>query len=302
MNLKELLNSYLSEITGIRRFSDNTLKSYKRDLEHFIQYCNENNINEVKNVSERVVRNYIIELNLPSTHISTKGLSKTSISRKLASLRGFFDYAVRDELIKINPVKSVKNPKIKRNIPEVLSIDSFEKIVKLISEKPGMKNKKLSLAIFEILYGCALRVSEVCAINIGDLDFENKTLLVKGKGSKERVVPIGNKSCEIIKDYVENLETSDPSQPLFITKKGKRIYPRMVQRLVEEFIGRASEISKKSPHVLRHSAATHMLDRGADLLSVKEILGHENLSTTQIYTHISVERLKKTYKNAHPKS
>jgi integrase/recombinase XerC len=139
-------------------------------------------------------------------------------------------------------------------------------------------------------------------LNIGDVDFQSKTLKVYGKGSKERLVPLGQKSIEAIKDYMSTLKDRTFKNPLFISPKGERIYPRFVQRLVKKYIQKVSDVSKKSPHILRHSAATHMLDRGADLLGVKEILGHENLKTTQIYTHVSVERLKKTHKSSHPKS
>jgi site-specific recombinase XerD len=147
-----------------------------------------------------------------------------------------------------------------------------------------------------------LRVSEVCGLNISDVDLENKTVKVFGKGAKARIVPLGEKSAEVLSCYIKNKNRSNPNAPLFLTPREKRIYPEYVYRLVKKYIGKVSDIEKKSPHVLRHSAATHMLDRGADLMAVKEILGHKNLSTTQIYTHVSVERLKQTYKKAHPKS
>ena len=158
------------------------------------------------------------------------------------------------------------------------------------------------IAIFELLYGSALRVSELCALYYGDIDLIGKTIKVKGKGSKERILPLGVHSIEAINNYLKLVERKSISSPLFLTKNNKRIYPRIIQKYIKENIQLVSDISKKSPHVLRHSAATHMLDNGADLLSVKEILGHENLSTTQIYTHVSIERLKKTYKTSHPKS
>ncbi|MCF8265421.1 MAG: tyrosine-type recombinase/integrase, partial [Melioribacteraceae bacterium] len=157
-------------------------------------------------------------------------------------------------------------------------------------------------AVFEVLYGSALRISEICQLDFKDIDLENNTIRVLGKGNKERIVPIGSKPIESVKQYILTRKESHKTSPLFITPSGKRIYPRFIQRKVKENLERVTDIWKKSPHVLRHSAATHMLDRGADLLSVSELLGHENLSTTQIYTHVSVERLKSTYKKAHPKS
>jgi len=157
-------------------------------------------------------------------------------------------------------------------------------------------------AIFEILYGCAIRVDELCKLNYGDLDLKEQTLKVFGKGSKMRIVPVGEKSVEVINKYLKLKAFDVPTVPLFTNRKGKRIYQRFVHRLVNKYLSRVTDLKKKSPHVLRHSAATHMLDNGADLKAVKEILGHESLSTTQIYTHVSVERLKSTYKRSHPKS
>ncbi|MGA7837343.1 MAG: tyrosine-type recombinase/integrase, partial [Ignavibacteriaceae bacterium] len=149
---------------------------------------------------------------------------------------------------------------------------------------------------------CALRVDELCKLNNVDLDLKEKIIKVKGKGNKTRIVPVGNKSLEIIKQYLLLKDNNGGKEALIIKLKGGRIYPRYVYRIVNKYLTRVTDIKKKSPHILRHSAATHMLDNGADLRAVKEILGHENLSTTQIYTHVSVERLKSAYKKAHPKS
>lgn len=198
-------------------------------------------------------------------------------------------------------MKHIKNPKIKRKIPDTLALDSFEKIIKFLMENDSKENLTKA-AILELLYGCALRVSEVCSINYIDIDIQGASLKIVGKGSKERLVPLGRKSIEIINAYLKKVTHKNPEDPLFFTPSGKRIYPRFVQRIMEKLSIGKHDVVKKNPHVLRHSAATHMMDKGADLMSVKELLGHENLSTTQIYTHVSVERLKKSHKKAHPKS
>lgn len=294
VRIKELVEYFLTEISGIQRLSPNTINSYKLDLQQFRRFCETQNVQFINQAKERVIRNFII-------HLNEKKLSKTSISRKLASLRSFYNFLLRAEYISENPLKRISNPKTRRNIPEILSVDSYEEIIKLLSREKK-KNSEEIKAIFELLYGCALRVSELCSLNISDVDFEQGLIKVTGKGSKQRLVPIGEKSKSVLNEYLYTLKSTDTSDPLFLTKKGGRIYPRYIQKIVKKYISVVSDISKRSPHVLRHSAATHMLDRGADLLSVKEILGHENLSTTQIYTHVSVERLKKTYKKAHPKS
>ena len=156
-------------------------------------------------------------------------------------------------------------------------------------------------AIFELLYGCAFRVSELCSLNIADIDFHSMSVRVLGKGSKVRIVPLGSRSATVIKEYFKG-RSSTGQEPLFKNESGERITRHAVYNIVKHYLSLVTDIDKKSPHILRHSAATHMLDREADIMAVKEILGHENLSTTQIYTHVSIERLKKSYKKAHPKS
>ncbi|MBU0561038.1 MAG: tyrosine-type recombinase/integrase [Bacteroidetes bacterium] len=289
-------NDFLTEISGVKRVSDNTLDSYEIDLKQFLNFCRDKEIFVIEHIKERIIRQFILFLN------DEKKLSKKSIARKLASLRGLFNYCVLNEVIKINPVKNFQNPKVKRSIPNTLSVASYEEIIKLLSNNIEEDNALLYKSIFELLYGCALRVSELCNLNLGDIDMVGRTVRVKGKGSKVRIVPIGKVSCDIVLEYLQQRGEVSSNSPLFVTSKGKRIYPRLVQIFVKKYISKVSDIEKKSPHVLRHSAATHMLDRGADLMSVKEILGHENLSTTQIYTHVSIERLKESYKKAHPKS
>jgi integrase/recombinase XerC len=288
------INAYLSEKYGIDGISENSKSAYEKDLFQFNDFLKQNGIDNPKSISVKHIRKFIILLN-------ENNLSRSSIARKLASLRGFFNYCARNGFIEDSPMKQIKNPKIKRKIPEILSLDSYEKIIKFLLENDSKENLTKA-TILELLYGCALRVSEVCNLNYIDIDLHTSTLKVLGKGSKERIVPLGEKSQNILKTYLNNSEHKYADDPLFFTKKGKRIYPRYVQRIMEKLQLNKSEFIRKNPHILRHSAATHMMDRGADLISVKEILGHENLSTTQIYTHISIERLKKSHKKAHPKS
>lgn len=293
--IEKLIDSFLLELSGIKRYSEKTIQAYSSDLNQFHEFLAEKNIEKISGISERTVRLYLMKMN-------ELELSKTSISRKLSSLRKFIDYAVREKFIDQNPVKHISNPKIKRNLPETISLDSFKEIIKLNFEDENDFKKHLTIAIFELLYGCALRVSELCGLKVGDVDLKRESIRVLGKGSKERIIPISKKAIEALKSYNEFRTAYSYNDPLLVMESGEKIYPRFVQRQVKKYISQKSDINKKSPHVLRHSAATHMLDNGADLLAVKEILGHENLSTTQIYTHVSIERLKKTHKSAHPKS
>jgi site-specific recombinase XerD len=224
------------------------------------------------------------------------------------------------DYININPAASISNPKAMRKLPEIASeeiiINSYKEIdkeVENVSRHTDIKNienfnkeidkyeknAKLYKVLIELLYGCALRVSELCNLNSGDIDITSKTVRILGKGNKVRIVPIGDQSIKLLQEYL-NVNQIKYGDALLVNESGRRVYPRMVHRIVNKYL--KSDLKKKSPHVLRHSAATHMLDNGADLRAVKEILGHENLSTTQIYTHVSIERLKTTYKKAHPKS
>ena len=295
MRVNNIIIQYLSELKGIKNASDNTLSAYNRDLNQFQEFLELKNISEINKITKKHIRLFIVNLNYKNNSTST-------IARKLTTLRGLFLFAIRNGIIAQNPLKDIQNPKIKRKIPETLSLDSYENIIKLLSDKEEGKNNLKLISIFELLYGSGLRVSELCDLNIGDIDLSSRSIKVKGKGSKERYVPIGTKSITALEKYLDSLQSISKEFPLFLAKNGKRIYPRIIQKYVKEQIQRVSDISQKSPHILRHSAATHMLDRGADLLGVKEILGHENLSTTQIYTHVSIERLKKTYNTSHPKS
>jgi len=296
----DLFERMLSELSGVKRASQNTIEAYSRDINQFISFCQSNNISEIKKINEKTIRQFIISL-------GELLLSKSSISRKLSSLRHLFDYAIRNDLIDKNPIAKIPNPKVIRKLPETINLDSFLEIYRLI-DKDFADNfisadiAARTKAIFELLYGCAFRVSELCSLNIGDIDFHDMSIKVLGKGSKFRTVPIGLKSLKVIKEYFNFLRFDKSSQPLFVDKKNERLNRHYVYQLVKKYISRVSDIHKKSPHILRHSAATHMLDRDADIMAIKEILGHENLSTTQIYTHVSIERLKKSYKKAHPKS
>jgi len=293
MEVEHVIQKYLDDITKIKRYSALTVKSYSEDLSSFNLFCKEAGKTNIEEISERFIRSFLAKLNEDK-------FERTSISRKLSSLRGIFKFSFQHDFIKINPVQSLSNPKIKRKLPDITNVNSILEVYKEIensSEEP-----ELHKAIFEILYGCAIRVSELCKLNLSDLDLDRRSLMVVGKGNKMRVVPVGKKSVSILEEYLAKRNSRNFNEPLFMTVKKERIYPRLVHRIVTKYLSKVTDIKKRSPHILRHSAATHMLDNGADLRAVKEILGHENLSTTQIYTHVSIERLKSTYKKAHPKS
>lgn len=293
--IEKIVDDFLIELRGVRRVSEHTYVAYQNDLSQFLAFADENNKKEITKTDEKFLRRFMMKL-------SAEGLTKTSISRKLSALRSFFEFALRNDFIETNPAAELSNPKTVRKLPEIISVDSFRKIFKLIEQKENPEKAIFIKTIFELLYGCALRVSELCTLKINDVDLSRKTLTVFGKGAKTRLVPIGEKSLQTLREYFQTIGRANPNSFLFMTEKGKQIYPRIVYTYVKKYISEVVDLEKASPHVLRHSAATHMLDKGADLLAVKEMLGHKNLSTTQIYTHVSTERLKKVYKESHPKS
>jgi integrase/recombinase XerC len=293
MIIKNVIRNYLDEISNIRRYSNNTIKAYKTDLEEFYKYCEDYEKYEIDKVSEKFIKSYLMILN-------EKNLDKKSISRKLAAIRSLFKYAYQNDMMENNPTSFIANPKTTRKLPEVVST---ELILNIYAEAEKFDEKpELVKVIFEMLYGCALRVSELCDLKYSDFDKDKSQIKVFGKGNKTRIVPIGEKSLVILKEYLKINPVKLYSDSLIRNKNNQKLYPRFVYRIVHNYLGKVTDIQKKSPHILRHSAATHMLDNGADLRAVKDILGHENLSTTQIYTHVSIERLKSTYKKSHPKS
>ncbi len=292
MNIDRVAEEYLEELRYVRRYSLLTIKSYSEDMNDFIKFCKGKSKLVIGEISEKFIKSFLMSLN-------ERELDKKSISRKLSALRGMFKFSYQRNYIQSNPAAIISNPKSQRKLPEIVSTELILKIYQLAEED---KDPALVKVIFELLYGCALRVSELCSLNFIDLDLNEKIIRIKGKGNKMRIIPVGSKSVPVITEYLNGKPKMNVNSALLTDKEGKRIYSRFVHRIVFKYLSKVTDIKKKSPHILRHSAATHMLDKGADLRAVKEILGHENLSTTQIYTHVSIERLKSTYKKAHPKS
>ena len=213
----ETVKNYLSELRGVKRVSEHTLKAYTKDLSQFLEYLEKKEISNFKSISERSLRLYIVGLN-------ELLLSRTSISRKLSVLRGYFKFLQQNEFIQDNPISEISNPKTNRKLPEIITLDSYEKIIKLLEEE-SIENSDQKL-IFELLYGCALRVSEVCNLNYGDIDLSRKSIRVLGKGNKVRIVPFGEKSLLIYNEFLKERKFSNPSEPLLLTKSKKRIFER----------------------------------------------------------------------------
>jgi integrase/recombinase XerC len=234
---------------------------------------------------------------LSSLHRKNK---KSSIARKISTLRTFFKYLVREELVTANPAKSVSTPKREKPLPSTLTVDEAFRLVESPSEEEGQQAR--DRAILELLYSSGIRVSELVGLNLGQLDLELGIVKVMGKGRKERIVPVGSKAIEAVNAYLEERGTVNGEDALFINSRGGRLTARSVGRLVKTYTKRSGIFRKISPHSLRHTFATHLLDSGADIREIQEMLGHASLSTTQRYTHLTMGKLMEVYDKAHPRS
>ena len=280
----QILAEYLEYLEIEKGLSQNTVDAYRRDLSEFWDFCNTQNVEELENVSRNTISLYILNLH-------DKKYSATSIMRKIASLRGFYKWACANDFCTLNPTLTIEQPKLPKKLPKVVSVKEIEE----------MLNNNLTstqTVIIELLYGCGLRVSELVNLNISDINLKSKYLQCTGKGSKDRIVPLGSKAINAIKKYIPQREFlikkyNLVDKKLLIADDGKEINRQEIYNFIHE---QGEKIHKGiSPHTLRHSFATHLIENGADLRVVQELLGHSDVSTTQLYTHISKKRLKEVY-------
>ncbi len=298
MKNEKYLDQFVKFLKQERGYSPHTIEAYQKDIEQFFSFYGEY-ANEVplrmETVNKIGIRHFLGML-------QEMGLEISSISRKLASVKAFFKFLIKQGVIILNPAALVKTPKKPKYLPVVLSEEQITQVMDSFEGDDflGARN----LAILELFYSTGIRLSELVSLNIGDLNFSRMLIKVFGKGSKERIVPFS----EIVKNKIKNYlnirkeEYSDLNyeDPLFISKRKSRISRQMVQHMIKKALEKVSEQEHLSPHVLRHSFASHLLDNGADLKAVKDLLGHSSLSTTQLYTHIRIGKMKEIYKQAHP--
>jgi tyrosine recombinase XerC len=291
---------FLEYLEVERNYSPNTIRSYEADLHQFVAYLDSNRIRSFDEVRKPLLRSYLGSL-------LAADLSKTSVARKIASMRSFFRYAKRHKITTTNPTLTIVSPKLDKRLPAYLDESATKRLFDSIDIKSPEGRR--TGAILELFYSTGMRLSELINLNMGDVDFSQGVVKVTGKGSKQRIIPVGRRALHALELYLEDRkrisrkgDQSNHGLALFVMGKGRRFYPEAVIRMVKKSIGLVSEIEKRSPHVLRHTFATHLLNRGADLRAVKELLGHESLSTTQVYTHVSTEQLKKVYRQSHPKA
>ncbi len=271
-----------------RNASEHTRLNYELDLEQFGGFLKETPLEKVDHLT---VRRYL-------AHLKENHLTARTIGRKLSSLRSFFKFLVKDGLIKINPAEAIVSPKQEKPLPKFLT---EAEVVRLIEapKRDTLKGAR-DRAIFETLYSTGMRISELVGLRQDDMDFIAGTVKVLGKGKKERLLPVGDRALKAVRDYLKIRKSDSPH--VFLNKNGKPLGARGIRKVLDAYIRAISLKEHVSPHTFRHSFATHLLDRGADLRSVQELLGHANLSTTQIYTHLTTEKLKAVYEKAHPRA
>jgi integrase/recombinase XerC len=301
MTFLNAIDDFLSYMSSIRAYSEHSIKAYRSDLEQFYHFSLEYYAREyiaLHDIDKTTLRHFMGML-------TENKYKARSAARKLAALKSFFKYCLRRGWIEKNPAYSIKSPKIPKTLPTVLSKDQTGKLFANIEVVDFVSAR--DSAIIELFYACGIRLSELVNLKIRDVQFNNKLISVTGKGNKQRLLPLGDMSILAMKVYLkyyeEKFQKPKQDDPFFISNLGKQISVRNVRVRVENHMKEISDGAKKnSPHVLRHSFATHLLDEGADLESVRMMLGHESLSTTQIYTHVKMERLKEAYAKAHPRA
>jgi integrase/recombinase XerC len=287
---------FLAYLQYEKRYSPHTVTAYRTDLDQFFEYLHlQYNTDDIQSVTHLMIRSWLVEM-------MENGISARSITRKLTTLKSFYKFLLREGTMEINPMRKIVSPKMSKRLPVFVEKDKMEKLfdqVEFGDGYPGIRNK----LILELFYATGMRLSELVNLKESDIDFHHDTIKVLGKRNKERLIPFGDKFESLINVYLEEKrKTFGDTNDLILTDKGKRIYARMVYRIVTAYLNQVTTLEKKSPHVLRHTFATHLLNNGAELNAIKELLGHANLSATQVYTHNTIENLKRIYKQAHPKA
>jgi integrase/recombinase XerC len=289
-----LLERFLRHLRLGRNSSEHTVRGYRTDLTEFVAFLGERGAG-LDQVDQLTLRAFLARLR-------ERNLSRRSLARKVAALRSLYRYLTEQGYVSRNPTLALRSPRLPQTLPTVLDETQAACLVEGAGQSPWLEAR--NHAILELLYGSGVRASELVGLNLSDVDLLSEVALVRGKGKKERLVPLGSYSCAALSEYLRlRGECTSPEEPaVFVNGAGLRLTARTVHRVVRKAAHRRGLAAKVTPHTLRHSFATHLLDRGADLRSVQELLGHKNLTTTQLYTHLTTERLRRTYDHAHPRA
>lgn len=298
MDLDRLIDEYLDCLKYERNYSNNTIASYRREIVHFKVYLIQEGIDDYNNVDYLMLRGYL-------TKLYDKNLAKSSINHRLSALRSFFNYLLKEEFIKDNPFKLIESQKIGQRNPDFLFQEEMIELLDSIETQGdlGIRNK----AMLELMYASGLRCSEVVNLQVNDIDFNQMIILVHGKGGKDRYVPFHEYARDWLIKYIDEARNNlmiknEGHNFVFVNKNGNPLTNRGIENIVDRITFKYDATKKIHPHTIRHSFATHLLNAGADIRTVQELLGHKNLATTQVYTHISKDHLKKVYMKTHPRS
>lgn len=286
------IDEFIEYLKVIKKHSENTVINYRIDIIEFNDFMN----NNLLNINKDDVYSYL-------KHLYDINISKSSMGRKLSALRSFYNYLLKKQIVDINYFENIKNPKKENSLPKFVKEEDIDKMFLIPDTRTWIGKRNLS--IIRMLYATGLRVSELVNIKLDDININERTIIVLGKGNKERIVVFGYNTKDALIDYIDNgrykIDTKN-SEYLFLNKDGNKLSSRYVRKIIDDIIFKASITMHVSPHMLRHTFATSMLNNGADLVSVKDLLGHESLNTTSIYTHVSDEKIKEVYNMAHPRA
>ncbi|MBI3815796.1 MAG: site-specific tyrosine recombinase XerD [Nitrospinae bacterium] len=300
--MKSLVNEFVNYITIEKGYSRNTIESYQRDIVKFLKFIKSEtraiaSIDEFSRVEQKGIIAYLL-------HLREKGFSSASLARHLVSIKVFYKFLMLEEIIDINPTENIESPRLLRHLPDFLTLEEVDRLLLQpdLNDNLGIRD----IAMLELLYATGLRVSELISLKINDVNMERGYIITFGKGSKERVVPLGRSAQEKLKRYLEEsrhiLVKGRGGDDLFVNRFGEKMTRQGFWKIIKKYALLAGIKKDISPHTLRHSFATHLLERGADLRSVQQMLGHADISTTQIYTHVVRERLKEIYDKHHPRA
>ena len=295
--MKEQIEKFLDHLEFQKRYSEHTIKAYRNDLMAFADYLEVfYELSDPVQVSRRMISSFIADQ-------AETGIAPRSIHRKLSSIQSFYNHGLKEGWVDQNPAKHIQRPKTSKHLPKVMraeQIDALFSPEQFSDDFEGMRDHEL----LATLYACGLRRDELIGFKLKDWDESSGQLKVLGKRNKERILPMGEKLIQLIRQYRSERDRLDglDTDHLFVTSKGQKMYPNLVYTIVKNYLSKVTKMEQRSPHVLRHTFATHLLNEGANLQSIKELLGHASLGTTQVYTHTSLEKLKDVYKNAHPRS
>lgn len=293
-------DAFIGYLRYEKRSSANTVSAYEGDLRQFAEYMEKIlEVTELEKVTAGDIRTWILTL------LEDEKLSARSVNRKMSALRDFYRFEQKAGRVKHNPMEGIQGPKFREKLPEYVEQKDMEKLFSAELFEDTFEGRRDRLML-ELFYATGMRLSELLNIKRLDLDLYNSSVKVLGKRNKERIIPFGNRMRELLTKYleyyVENIAPENENFYIFVAANGRQLYPKAVYRIVRKYLDMVTTIDKRSPHVIRHTFATHMLNRGADLNAIKEILGHSSLAATQVYTHNSMEQLKSIYKQAHPRA